>query len=109
MAPLALLAALSLVAVLEVPAGAPLAPALAAARPGDVVRLGPGRHAGALGSAAGVRIEGAGAGVTLVEVPAGEDGALAHGRLVLAGLELRAGPGRCAVKVLGGEVDLEDA
>jgi hypothetical protein len=101
--------ALVLGAVLDVPAGAPLAPALAAARPGDVVRLGPGRHAGALGSPAGVRIEGAGAGATTVVVPEGEDGAIARGPLALAGLSLRAGPARCGLKVFaGGDATLDD-
>jgi hypothetical protein len=100
--------ALSLGAVREVPAGAPLAPALAAARPGDVIRLGPGRHAGALGGPAELRIEGAGAGVTRVVAPPGEDGAVVRGRVTLAGLSLEAGPGRAALKVLGGDVRLED-
>ena len=38
---------LALAAVIDVPAGAPLGEALARAHPGDVVRLGPGVHAGA--------------------------------------------------------------
>jgi hypothetical protein len=107
MAALAALA-LTLGAVLEVPAGAPIAPALAAARPGDVVRLGPGRHAGALGSPAAIRIEGAGAGLTRVVAPQGEDGALVRGPLTLAALSLEAGPSRSALRVLGGEVTLDD-
>jgi hypothetical protein len=102
------LLALALGAVLDVPAGAPLAPAIAAAGPGDVVRLGPGRHRGTLGGPAGVRIEGAGAELTVVEAPAGEDGALARGPIELAGLTLRAGPGRCALRVLAGDARLDD-
>lgn len=108
-AALALLALLALGAVVEVPAGAPLAPALASARPGDLVRLGPGRHAGSLGSLAGLRVEGAGAGVTLVEPTADEDGAVARGKVTLAALGLRGGPSRCGLKVFAaGEVSLED-
>jgi hypothetical protein len=99
--------ALALGAVLEVPAGVPLGPALAAARPGDVVRLGPGLHAGSLGSPAGLRVEGAGAALTIVEAPEGQDGAVARGALDLSGLSLRAGPARCALKVLGGEARLD--
>lgn len=108
MAPLALLAALSLVAVLEVPAGTPLAPALAAARPGDVVRLGPGHHAGPLGSPPAIRIEGAGAGLTRVVTSGHDPGVVARGPLALAGLALVAGPEACALKVLGGDARLDD-
>lgn len=105
---LAAAVALSIGAVHEVPAGTPLAPILSAARPGDVIRLGPGRHAGALGDPAGLRIEGAGAGVTRLVAPEGEDGAVIRGRVTLAGLSLEAGPARSALKVLGGEARLED-
>jgi hypothetical protein len=96
-------------AELDVPAGAPLADALARARPGDLLRLGPGHHAGTLGRiAGGLRVEGAGAGVTVVAAAEGEDGAVAKGALDLAGLTLRAGPERCALKVLGGAASLRD-
>ena len=103
-------AALAIVlgAEIDVPAGAPLAPALAAARPGDVVRIGPGLHAGSLGRLAGLRVEGAGAGVTVLVAPEGEDAAIATGALTLSGLTLRAGSGRSALKVLGGEAALEE-
>jgi hypothetical protein len=93
----------------DVPAGASLADALARARPGDLLRLGPGRHAGTLGRTVdGLRVEGAGAGVTVVAAGEGEDGALAAGALHLAGLTLRAGNERCALKVLGGAASLRD-
>ncbi len=95
-------------AEIDVPAGSPLAAALAAARPGDVVRLGPGLHAGSLGRAAGLRVQGAGAGVTIVVAPEGEDAAVATGALALSGLTLRAGAGRSALKVLGGDAALEE-
>jgi hypothetical protein len=96
-------------AEIEVRAGAPLEPALARAEPGDVVRLGPGVHAGTLGRPAGIRVEGAGAGVTIVAAPEGDDGAVAAGPLELAGVTLRSGPERCALKVLeGGDVRLDD-
>jgi hypothetical protein len=100
--------AIALGAEIEVGAGEPLAAALARARPGDVVRLGPGVHAGALGRAAGLRVEGAGAGETVLAVPEGEDGAIAAGALDLTGLTIRTGPERCALKVLGGEARLRD-
>lgn len=108
MTSVAALVALSLGAVLEVPAGAPLAPALAAARPGDVVRLGPGEHAGSLGDLSALRVEGAGAGVTRVVAPEAADGARIRGAVTLAGLSLEAGPSRCALRVLGGDATLED-
>jgi hypothetical protein len=108
MTALGALAALSIGAVLEVPAGAPLASALASARAGDVVRLGPGRHDGALGSPAGIRIEGAGAEATRVIAPPGEPGAIVRGRVAISGLALEAGPAQCALKVLGGDVALDD-
>lgn len=108
MLPLAAAVALSLGAVVDVPAGAPLAPALAAARAGDVIRLGPGRHAGTLGVLAGVVVEGAGAGVTRVVVPDGDDGAIVRGGAALTGLSLEAGRGRTALVVLAGEATLDD-
>jgi hypothetical protein len=98
-------------ATVEVPAGADLAAALARARPGDTVRLAPGEHHGSLGRARGaVRVEGAGAGVTVVVAGEGEDGLVvdAGGRVGLAGLTLAVGPARSALKILGGEVDAED-
>jgi hypothetical protein len=95
-------------ATLDVPAGGDLAAALARARGGDVVRLGPGTHRGSLGRAAGISIEGAGADRTLVLAPEGEDGLVAAGEAALRGVSLRAGPGRSALKVLGGAVRLDD-
>lgn len=101
--------AVVLAATLDVPAGGDLAAALARARPGDTLTLGAGEHRVALGRLAGVRVEGAGAGETLVSAPEGEDGAVVVGPgVALARLGLRAGPGRCALKVLGGEARLED-
>lgn len=100
---------LALSAVHEVPAGAPLAPAIAALRPGDTLRLGPGVHHGALGRLAGVAIEGAGAGRTTVEAPPGEDGLVAIGPVTLTGVSLRAGLNRCALKVLDGAATVSDA
>ncbi len=100
--------ALAASATIEVPAGAPLAAAIARARPGDLVRLGPGTHRGGLGRLAGVAIEGAGAGRTEVVAPEGEDGAVATGEVSLSGLALRAGPARSALKVLGGSARLAD-
>jgi hypothetical protein len=94
---------------IEVPAGTSLELALDRARPGDVVRLGPGLHEGALGHPAEIRVEGAGVGVTVVAAPEGEDAAVATGALELAGLTLRAGPERCALRVLeAGDVRLDD-
>lgn len=95
-------------ATLDVPAGADLAGALARARPGDRVRLGPGEHHGSLGRLAGVSVEGAGAGTTVVLAPEGTDGLVATGEVTLSGLSLRAGPERCALKVLGGAARLDD-
>lgn len=100
--------ALALAATLEVSAGQDLPAALARAGRGDVVRLGPGEHRGALGQLAGVTVEGAGAGVTRVVAPEGEDGGVVRGEARLRGLTLVAGPGRCALKVLGGTARLED-
>lgn len=104
----ALLAA-ALGAELAVPAGAPLADALARAAPGDLLRLGPGVHAGSLGRLAGARVEGAGAGVTVLRVPEGADGAEIAGAVSLRGLSIVAGPARCAVRVgPGGALALAD-
>jgi hypothetical protein len=100
--------AIVLGATLDVSAGDDLAAAAARARPGDVLRLGPGVHRGTLGRLAGVRLEGAGAGATVVLAPEGEDGAVATGEVSLRGLSIRAGATRSALKVLGGEAHLED-
>jgi len=94
-------------AELLVPAGAPLAEALARALPGDTLRLGPGEHAGGLGRLAGVTVNGAGAGVTFLLAPPGEDGAITDGDTTLRGLTLVAGPARSALKALAGAVRLE--
>jgi len=88
----------------EIPAGESLTGALAGVRPGDVVRLGPGVHRGALGRLAGIQIVGAGPDRTVIEVPAGEDGLVATGEVALSGVALRA-----ALKVLGGDVRVRDA
>lgn len=98
--------AIVLAATVEVPAGGDLAAAVARARPGDTLRLAAGEHRGALGRLSGVAVEGAGAGVTVISAPPGEDGAVATGALALRGLSLRAGPERCALKVLGGAARL---
>ncbi|HEY6100976.1 MAG TPA: hypothetical protein VIW03_16180 [Anaeromyxobacter sp.] len=95
-------------ATLEVGAGQDLAQALARARPGDVVRLGAGEHRAALGRRSGIAVEGAGAGTTVVVAPEGEDGLVATGEVILRGLTLRAGAGRCGLKVMGGTARLED-
>ncbi|HET8542568.1 MAG TPA: hypothetical protein VFL83_22020 [Anaeromyxobacter sp.] len=95
-------------AAIDVPAGGELAAALARARPGDAVRLGPGQHRGSLGRLSGVTISGAGAGSTTVLAPEGQDGAVVVGDAVLSGLALVAGPERCGVKVLGGAARLDD-
>lgn len=102
------IAPIAAAALLEVPAGTHLADALARARPGDVVRLGPGLHAGSLGRLAGLRVEGAGAEATRVVASEGQDGAIVTGRVELAGLSLEAGTARSGLKVLGGEAHLED-
>lgn len=105
-----LLPALSLLLGAEVPvaAGAPLAEALARLGPGDTLRLGPGEHRGALGRLGGVRVIGAGAGVTVLLVPQGQDGVVATGELALEGLSIVAGPRRSALKVSGGAARLRD-
>lgn len=103
----ALLLPTLLAATIEVAPGADLANAVAAARPGDTVQLAAGRYAGALGRVrATLHIAGAGAGVTIVEAPEGEDGLVveAGGAVQLEGLTLRAGGPRAALKVLGGSV-----
>lgn len=100
--------ALWLGATIDVSAGEDLASALARARPGDVVRLGPGTHRASLGRPSGIAVEGAGAGATVIVAPEGEDGVVAAGDLALRGLTLRAGQGRSALKVLGGAVRLDD-
>jgi hypothetical protein len=94
-------------AELLVPAGAPLAEAMARAAPGDTIRLGPGEHRGRLGRLAGVTVAGAGAGVSVVLVPPGEDGAVSAGDATLRDLSLVAGPARTALKALAGAVTLE--
>jgi len=97
-------------AVIDVTEAGDLHAALDRARAGDVVRLAPGRYASALGRRHGpLRIEGAGLGRTEVTAPEGEDGlVVAGGEVALAGLALRAGPARSALKVLGGLARLED-
>lgn len=101
---------LVLTAVLDVPAGGDVSAALASARGGDVIRLGPGVHRVSLGRRRGpLRIEGAGVGRTEVIVPEGEDGLVVEGGdVALAGLALRAGPARTALKVLGGRASLDE-
>lgn len=99
---------IALAAILDVPAGAPLADVLSRAAPGDVIRLGAGVHAGSLGRISGLRIEGAGADSTRVVAPEGMDGAVVTGRVELDGLTIEAGAARCALKVLGGEALLRD-
>lgn len=108
---LAWLLPLALAATVEVPAGGDLAAALSRARPGDVVRLGEGIHRASLGRPkASLRIEGAGPERTQVLVPEGEDGLVVEGgEVTLRGVLLRAGPARCALKVMGGAARVEDA
>lgn len=98
-----------LASTVDVAAGGDLSAAMAAVRPGDVVRLGPGLHAGSLGRVRGpLRITGAGAGVTRVVAPEGEDGLVVEGGAVaLTGLSLQAGGPRAALKVLGGVVSAD--
>jgi hypothetical protein len=97
-------------AVIEVPAGADLTAAIAAAKEGDRIRLAAGEHRGSLGRwRTDVRIEGAGAGRTVVIAPEGEDAIVVQaGAVELSGLALRAGGGRAALKVLGGAVRIRD-
>jgi hypothetical protein len=94
-------------AELLVPAGAPLAEALARAAPGDTIRLEAGVHHGALGRLAGVTVAGAGAGVTFVLAPPGEDGAVIDGDATVRGLSLVAGPARAGLKAQSGTVTLD--
>lgn len=105
-----MVSALAVVLLAEVPvaAGDPLPEALARLAPGDTLRLGPGEHRGALGRLGSVAVVGAGAGVTVLLVPQGEDGAVAVGDLLLEGLSIVAGPRRSALKVLGGAARLRD-
>lgn len=91
----------------QVAAGEPLEAARARLGPGDTLRLGPGVHRGALGRGAGLRVAGAGAGVTVLLVPQGEDGLVADGAVALSGLTIVAGPRRSALKVLGGAATLD--
>jgi hypothetical protein len=105
-----MVSALAFVLLAEVPvaAGASLPEALARLAPGDTLRLGPGEHRGALGRLGGVAVAGAGAGVTVLVVPQGEDGVVTGGDLVLDGLSIVVGPRRSALKVLGGAARLRD-
>lgn len=107
-APLLLQCLLS--ATVDVAAGADLQAALSGAQPGDLIRLGPGEHQGSLGRLSGpMRISGAGAGVTWVIAPEGEDGLVVEGGAVsLSGLGIISDGPRAALKVLGGEVTAED-
>ncbi len=109
MTPLPLLLSALLASTIDVAAGDDLPAAMAAARAGDTIRLGPGLHTGSLGRVRGpLRITGAGAGVTRVVAPEGEDGLLVEsGTVTVAGLSLQAGPPRAALKVLGGEVSAD--
>jgi hypothetical protein len=100
---------LALAATVEVAAGAPLAEALARARPGDTVHLGAGLHRGGLGKLEGIAVVGRGAGVTFVEAAPGAAGAVVEARGArLEGLSILAGPDRCALRVAGGAVTLRD-
>jgi hypothetical protein len=97
-------------AVIELPAGQPLAPALASAKPGDILRLGAGRHEASLGRLPPIRVEGAGMDRTRLVVPEGQDGAIvASGRVELSGLAIEVGPARSGLKIFaGGEARLDD-
>jgi hypothetical protein len=95
-------------AEISLPAGGSLPEALARLAPGDTLRLSAGEHRGALGKLAGVTVVGAGAGVTVLLVPQGEDGVVAEGALSLSGLSIVTGPSRAALKVLGGAARLSD-
>jgi hypothetical protein len=105
----ATLALAFLAADVEVPAGASIPDAVARAGAGGTVRLGPGVHRAALGRLVDVRVAGAGAHATRLEVPEGEDGATIAGPAVLSGVAVIAGPARCAVRVLdGGALEVAD-
>lgn len=105
---LPLLLAATAAATIDVPAGAPLVEAIGRAHPGDVLRLGPGDHAGTLGKITDLRIEGAGADATRIVVPEGKDGAIVTGHVELAGLTLEAGAAHGALMVVGGDATLDD-
>jgi hypothetical protein len=94
-------------ATLQVSPEEDVAAAIARARPRDVVRLAAGVYRASLGRLAGVAVEGAGAGITVIAAPEGEDGAAATGDVTLRALTIRAGTERCALKVLGGSATLE--
>jgi hypothetical protein len=99
-----------LAATIDVAPGADLAAAIASARPGDTVRLAAGSHDGSLGRIrSALRIVGAGAGVTIVRAPEGQDGVvLERGADVrLEALTVRASGPRSALKVLGGAGRME--
>ena len=100
--------ALAAAARLEVPVGGSVEAVLATARPGDAITVGPGEYRTPLGHLSDLRITGAGAGVTVLVVPPGEEGAVATGPLALARLTIVAGPGRSALAVLGGRATLTD-
>lgn len=108
-AALALLLPVLAGATVDVAPGTDPAAAIASARPGDVIRLGPGLHAVSLGRLRGpLRIEGAGAGLTRIVAPEGEDGLVVEaGKVELSGLSLKASGPRAALKVLGGEVSAD--
>ncbi len=103
---LALLLPALLAAPVAVPPDADLGAAVRAARAGDVLQLSPGVYSTSLGRVrVPLRISGAGAGVTVVLVPEGEDGLVVEaGEVRLEGLTLRAQGPRSALKVLGGQV-----
>jgi hypothetical protein len=103
---LALLLPALLAAPVTVAPGADLAAALRSAHAGDRVQLAPGVYTASLGRVRQpLRISGAGAGVTVLLVPEGEDGLVVEGGEVqLDGLTLRAQGPKVALKVLGGQV-----
>lgn len=108
LAPLLLPALLA--ATVEVAPGADLGAAVRSARAGDVVRLSPGVYKASLGRPrVPLRIAGAGAGVTVVLTPEGEDGLVVvdGAELRLEGLTLVSQGPRSALKVLGGRVRAE--
>ncbi len=104
----ALLPAL-LTATVNLAPGADLGAAVATARPGDVVQLAPGVYPSSLGRIrVPLRIVGAGAGITVVVAPEGEDGAVVDGGdLRLESLTIRAQGPRSALKVLAGRARAE--